>query len=135
MAIDRSTGDYAIRVSRRHALRVGSTGLICGLSLPRLFELEAVASTGREPRAKACIFLFLEGGPSTIDMWDLKPEAPTEIRGPYKPIRTSVPGTYVGELCQRSAKVADKFAMLRGHSHADNGHTTGYHLVMTGRKA
>jgi hypothetical protein len=125
----------SMRVSRRHALRVGGTGLICGLSLPRLLELQAVAATGREPRAKACIFLFLEGGPSTIDMWDLKPEAPSEIRGPYKQIQTKVPGTLIGELCQESAKVADKFALLRGHSHADNGHTTGYHLVMTGRKA
>src|SRR5262245_47154825 len=104
MAIDPTrgfdrAGDYSLRFSRRHAMRIGSTGLVCGLSLPRLLELEAVASTRKEPRAKACIFLFLEGGPSTIDMWDLKPEAPPEIRGPYKQIQTKVPGTLVGELC------------------------------------
>src|ERR1044071_7574389 len=105
MAIDRSKDDYAMRISRRHALRVGSTGLICGLSLPRLLELEAVAATGREPRAKACIFLFLEGGPSTIDMWDLKPQAPAEIRGPYKPIKTNVTGTLIGEHLPRCARL------------------------------
>src|SRR5713101_1073117 len=134
MAIDR-TGEYSMRVSRRHLLRVGSTGLICGLSLPRLFELQAVASTGREPKAKACIFLFLEGGPSTIDMWDLKSEAPAEIRGPYKPIKTNVPGTLIGEHLPRCAKLADKYTILRSHSHNDNGHTTGYHYVMTGYRA
>src|SRR5690242_11905158 len=86
-------------VTRRHALRVGSSGLISGLTLPRLLQLEAQAATATPAQAKACIFLFLEGGPSTIDMWDLKPEAPPEIRGPFKPIATKVPGTFVGEHC------------------------------------
>jgi len=122
-------------VSRRHLLRIGSSGLIGGLTLPRLLELEARAATRATVRAKACIFLFLEGGPSTIDLWDLKPDAPAEIRGPYKPIATSVPGTMVGQLCPHSAKVAHKFTILRSHSHNDNGHSTGYHYVMTGRKA
>ena len=122
-------------VSRRHLLRIGSCGLIGGLTLPRLLELEANAATHAAVRAKACIFLFLEGGPSTIDLWDLKPEAPAEIRGPYRPIATSVPGTMVGQLCPHSAKLAHKFSILRSHSHNDNGHSTGYHYVMTGRKA
>ncbi len=107
---------------------------MAGLSLPTLFQLQATAANGKEPKAKACIFLFLEGGPSTIDMWDLKPDAPTEIRGPYKPIKTVVPGTFVGEHCHRSAKVADKFTILRHHSHQDNGHRTGYHYLFTGYK-
>src|SRR5215207_8844891 len=122
------------KTTRRDALRIGATGLLSGLTLPRLFEMEATASTGKDAKAKACIFLFLEGGPSTIDMWDMKPEAPPEIRGPYSPIATSVPGTFVGEHCHRCAKIADKFTILRSHSHADNGHTTGYHYVMTGYK-
>src|SRR3954471_18738975 len=122
-------------LSRRHALKLGASGFMAGLSLPTLFQLQATASNGKEPKAKACIFLFLEGGPSTIDMWDLKPDAPAEIRGPYKPIATNVPGTFVGEHCRLCARVADKFTILRNHSHADNGHTTGYHYVMTGYKA
>jgi hypothetical protein len=121
-------------LSRRHALRLGASGFIAGLTLPTLFQLQATAGTGKGPKAKACIFLFLEGGPSTIDMWDLKPDAAAEIRGPYKPIKTNVPGTLVGEHCHRSAKVADKFTILRHHSHGDNGHRTGYHYLFTGYK-
>ena len=126
---------YCDRLHRRQALRIGGTGLLSGLSLPGLLDLEANAA-GRQPRkAEACIMLFLEGGPSTIDMWDLKPDAPSEIRGPYKPIPTSVPTTFVGEHCGKCAKIADKFTILRSHSHADNGHQTGYHYMMTGRRA
>ena len=119
-------------ISRRHALRIGSSGFLAGLSLPTLFQLQATAANGTEPKAKSCIFLFLQGGPSTIDMYDMKPDAPAEIRGPYKPIPTNVPGTFVGEHCHRTAKVADKFTILRSHSHNDNGHTTGSHYVLTG---
>jgi len=128
-------GGYCDGISRRQALRIGGTGMMAGLSLPGLLELEARAGTSLPRKAEACILLFLEGGPSTIDMWDMKPEAPAEIRGPYKPIPTSVPGTFVGEHCPLSAKVADKYTILRSHSHKDNGHTTGYHYVLTGYKA
>lgn len=126
---------FSNRMNRRNALRVGSVGMIGGLSLPRLLELEAVAATGKPAKAKSVIFLFMEGGPSTIDMWDMKPDAPTEIRGPWTQISTSVPGTFVGEHCPLSAKIADKFTILRSHSHKDNGHNTGYHYCMTGYKA
>jgi hypothetical protein len=68
-------------------------------------------------------------------MWDLKPEAPMEIRGPYRPIATSVPGTFVGEHLPLCARIADKYTILRSHSHNDNGHKTGYHYVMTGYKS
>jgi len=122
-------------LSRRQTLRVGSVGLLSGLSLPRLLQFQALASTDTPARAKACIFLFLEGGPSTIDMWDLKPDAPLDVRGPYKPIATSVPGTFIGEHLPNCAKIANKYTILRSHSHHDNGHTTGYHYVMTGVKA
>src|SRR5271166_379750 len=103
--------------TRRHALRLGASGLLAGLSLPRLFQLEATAASGETPKAKACIFLFLEGGPSTIDMWDLKPDAPVEVRGPYKPIRTNVAGTLIGEHLPSCARLADKYTILRSHSH------------------
>lgn len=124
-----------LKPNRRAALRLGTAGLLGGLTLPRLLQFEATAATGVAPKAKSCIFLFLEGGPSTIDMWDMKPDAAEEIRGPYKPIATSVPGTFIGEHLPRCAKVAHKYTILRNHSHNDNGHTTGYHYVMTGVKA
>src|ERR1700716_3293035 len=91
-------------VTRRHALRIGASGLIGGLSLPWLLEARARAATPRPARAQACIFIFLEGGPSHIDMWDLKPDAPAEVRGPFNPIRTNVNGTMISEhlpLCAR----------------------------------
>jgi hypothetical protein len=122
-------------ITRRHALRIGATGLVAGLSLPRLLELQARAATAKPAQAQACIFIFLEGGPSHIDMWDLKPDAPAEIRGPFKPIRTSVTGTLIGEHLPLCAKLAHKYTIVRSHSHNDNGHNTGYHYVMTGYKA
>lgn len=122
-------------ITRRQALRIGASGFIGGLTLPRLMQMEATAATGQAPKARACIFLFLQGGPSTIDMWDLKPDAPAEIRGPFRPIHTNVTGTFVGEHCHRCAKVADKFAILRSHSHNDGGHVTGSHYLFTGYRA
>ncbi len=68
-------------------------------------------------------------------MWDLKPDAPAEIRGPYKPISTSVSGTQICEHLPLCAKIAHKYTIVRSHSHNDNGHNTGYHYVMTGYKA
>ena len=132
MRADKNRRGFCDHLNRRQALRIGASGFLGGLTLPRLFEMEATASTGTPPKAKACIFLFLQGGPSTIDMWDMKPDAPAEIRGPYKAIRTNVTGTLVGEHCHRCAKVADKFTILRTHSHNDNGHTTGAHYLLTG---
>src|SRR5437016_417186 len=108
-------GGFCDRMPRRRMLRIGATGLIGGLSLPRLFELEARAASGTPARARSCIFLFLEGGPSTIDLWDLKPEAPKEIRGPYLPIATNVPGTFISNELPRCAKVVDKITILRSH--------------------
>jgi hypothetical protein len=122
-------------ITRRHALRIGTCGLIGGLSLPRLLEMQATASTTQPARAQACIFIFLEGGPSHIDMLDLKPDAPAEVRGPFRPIRTSVPGTMIGEHLPLCARIANKYTIVRNHSHNDNGHNTGYHYVMTGYRA
>lgn len=122
-------------LSRRHAIRVGATGLLGGLSLPHLLEMQAKAASGREARAKSCIFLFLEGGPPHQDMWDPKPDAPEEIRGPFLPISTNVPGTQITDQLPHCSQIADRYTILRSHSHRDNGHSTGYHYVMTGRRA
>lgn len=128
-------GSFCDRLSRRQALWLGGSGFLAGLSLPQLLQLEARAATAQPAKAKSCIFIFLRGGPSTIDMWDLKPDAPAEIRGPYRPVATAVPGIKIGERFPHCAKITDKFTILRSHSHNDNGHQTGYHYVMTGYKA
>ena len=92
------------KVSRRDALTVGATGLFGGLSLPGLLNLQANAANTVSPKAKSCIFIMLEGGPSHIDMWDLKPDAPAEIRGPFHPISTNVPGTQIGNIMPYCSK-------------------------------
>ncbi|MCG8653601.1 MAG: DUF1501 domain-containing protein, partial [Pirellulales bacterium] len=119
-------------VSRRQAIRIGGTGLLGGLSLPTLMESSAVAADGKHAKAKSCIFIMLEGGPSHIDMWDLKPNAAAEIRGPFRPISTKVPGTQISEILPHCSKLTDKFTILRSHSHKDNAHQTGRHWVLTG---
>jgi len=123
---------YCDRVTRRHALRIGGTGLLGGLALPSLLDAPAEAAANGPIKAKSCIFFMLEGGPSHIDMWDLKPDAPAEIRGPFQPISTVVPGTQISNILPRCAKITDKFTILRSHSHRDNAHQTGRHWVLTG---
>ena len=118
--------------NRRQMLRFSGSGLMAGVSLPTLLQLQGEAAIAQTPKAKAIIFIMLEGGPSHIDMWDLKPEAPSEIRGPFKPISTVVPGTFISELLPHCAKVVDKFTILRSHSHNDNAHQTGRHWLLTG---
>ncbi len=118
-----------------------SRAAIGHLRLDRRHDLTAVigtASQGCRPQGsqgKSCIFLFLEGGPPHQDMWDPKPEAPAEIRGPFQAIKTNVPGIFVTDQLPQCAKIADKYTILRNHGHNDNGHSTGYHYVMTGRRA
>ncbi|MBX3450279.1 MAG: DUF1501 domain-containing protein [Planctomycetaceae bacterium] len=119
-------------LSRRGLLRIGATGLFGGLSLPMLLDLQARAASNAPAKARSVIFLMLEGGPSHIDLWDLKPEAPPEIRGEFLPVSTVVPGTQISEILPHCAQVADKFTILRSHSHADNAHQTGRHWVLTG---
>ena len=92
-------------------LKVGGTGLLGGLSLPLFLQLRAEAALPVVAKAKACIFFMLEGGPSHIDMWDLKPEAPAEIRGSFRPIRTSVPGIEICEHLPRLAGMMEKLVV------------------------
>ena len=89
-------------VSRRHTLRLGATSLLGGMSLPHLLRAadDSAATGQREAKTKACLFIFLEGGPPQIDMWDPKPEAPSEIRGPFNAISTALPGIQFGEHCR-----------------------------------
>ena len=115
-------------VSRRGFLKVGGMAL-GGLSLGQLLELEAAAGTGSSH--KALINIYLPGGPSHIDLWDLKPDAPSEIRGEFRPIKTNVPGMEICELFPKLAKIADKFSIIRSIVGAHGAHD-GFQC-MTGR--
>ena len=90
---NRTTGHNGFVGNRRSVLRAGGLSLL-GLSTPLLRSWQAATATetGRSPRPHSCVFLFLFGGPSHIDLWDMKPDAPAEIRGEFRPIATSVPG-------------------------------------------
>src|SRR5438309_11023306 len=105
---------------RRDAMiRLGEVGL-GGIALPGLLQAEQTTRSVTRPKAKSCIVLFLWGGPSQPDMWDMKPNAPEGIRSPFKPIQTAVPGTHFGALLPQSAAVADKFSIIRSMSHDSN---------------
>jgi len=98
------------RVSRRDFLRVGALGLT-GLTLADVLRLRA--ETGATGKPRAVIMICLAGGPSHVDMYDLKPDAPVEVRGEFKPIKTNVPGFDICELMPMQAKIADKLALVR----------------------
>jgi hypothetical protein len=121
---NRTYGGFCDRLGRRDFLTIGGMAL-GGLALPQLLRAEA---QGRSH--KAIINVFLPGGPPHIDMWDLKPEAPAEIRGEYSPIKTVVPGMEICELFPRLAKNADKFAIIR--SLADSAGEHNAFQCMTG---
>src|SRR5688572_3199285 len=118
---------------RRDAmLRLGQLGL-GSLGLPGLLRAEAAAPSPTA-RAKSCILLFLWGGPSQPDMWDLKPEAPEGIRSIFKPIETNVPGVIVSDMLPLSARRMDKVAVIRSMSHESNNHEPSVYHTLTGKR-
>jgi uncharacterized protein (DUF1501 family) len=119
------------RLTRRDVLQVGGIGLL-GLGLPELLGARAVAANpGRHPE-RSCIFIVQYGGASHIDSLDPKPQAPPDIRGPYRPIATAVPGVHFGELLPRLGRLADRFTVVRSMTHGNGGHDGGMHVCMTG---
>lgn len=122
-------------LTRRQLMRVGAVGL-GGLSLPRLLQAgETTRKPGDaapRPRARSVVILYLSGGPSQLDMWDMKPEAPVEVRGTFRPIETRVPGIQVCEHMPRMAKVADRYSIVRSMSHGEADHLKAGYWVMTG---
>ena len=102
-----------------------------GLNLPGLLRAEQ-ERPGPKPRAKNVIFLFQYGGPSHVDMFDMKPEAPSEIRGPFKPIATSAPGITVCEQLPEMAKVMDRFSIIRSMHHTMRNHNSAGYYALTG---
>lgn len=125
----RKDGGFCDGVTRRDFLTVGGS-VLGGMALPQL--LRAEAEQGHGTQHKAIINIYLPGGPPHIDMWDLKPNAPAEIRGEFSPIHTSVPGIDICELFPRIAARAERFAFVRSLADSDGGHD-GYQC-MTGRK-
>jgi uncharacterized protein (DUF1501 family) len=116
-------------LSRRDFLRTGGAGA-AAFSLTELDRLAAA----QLPGARSCILLLLVGGPSHIDTWDPKPDAPDEVRGPFRPIRTSVPGLHLSECFPLTARLARKYAIIRSLHHEEAPiHETGQQLVQTGR--
>jgi Protein of unknown function (DUF1501) len=129
--------DSKVSASRREMLRVGGLSLL-GLSLSELLrgQARAVERPGRPlasfGKAKSCIVIFLKGGPSQLDTFDMKPDAPAEIRGEFRPIPTNVPQMQVCELLPLLARQASKFTVARTVCHADNNHASAAYEITTG---
>src|SRR5579863_857733 len=124
--------EFCDGMRRRDFLHAGSLSFL-GLGLTQFLELKAQGSVDPNKDAN-CIMLMLVGGPSQLDTWDMKPNAPAEIRGPYKPIKTNVSGIEISENFPRMAKQADKYALIRSVYHtAAAVHDTGHQLMQTGR--
>ena len=119
-------------INRRDCLRIG----LGGLSLPGFLRLRALADgaggKAKAPTAKSVIVLFLSGGPSQLDMWDMKPNAPEEIRGAFRPIDTNVPGIQICEHLPRMARLADKYAIVRSVTHQESAHPAAAYWMMSG---
>lgn len=118
---------------RRDFLHAGSLPML-GLGLQQMFGLKAQGAVDNAKSEMNCILLMLVGGPSQLDTWDMKPNAPIEIRGPYKPIKTNVAGIEISENFPRMARHADKYAIIRSVYHtAAAVHDTGHQMMQTGR--
>ncbi|MGE3317373.1 MAG: DUF1501 domain-containing protein [Planctomycetaceae bacterium] len=120
------------RIERRDFLRAGACGLAVNAGLGSVARA-ANSGTARSGAAKSCILVYLVGGPPHIDMWDPKPEAPAEIRGPFRPVSTSVPGTFFTDQLPRLSQQAHRFAVLRSLSHDNHDHPFMMYYTLTGR--
>ncbi|GMW00603.1 MAG: hypothetical protein AMXMBFR84_17400 [Candidatus Hydrogenedentota bacterium] len=119
-------------LSRRDFLHAGALAAM-GLTMPGFMQLQAHGAVDKSKEMN-CIFLFLVGGPSQLDTFDMKPDAPAEIRGPYKPIKTNNPDIQISEIFPKVAKHADKFSIIRTLNHkAAAVHDTGHQMMQTGR--
>ena len=129
-------------LDRRELLRAGSLALL-GAGLPQVLSGQAAsraAAAGpdaiRQPasfgRAKSCILLFMWGGPAHQDTFDLKPDAPSEIRGEFSPIRTNVPGIQICEHFQQLSRRVDQLCIVRSMTHTNADHTRSTHYLLTG---
>src|SRR5262245_32997466 len=120
-------------VSRRRLLQIGGLGCL-GLNLSGLFRAQAQASQASPAaRIQSCILLYYYGGPSHLDTWDLKPNAPVEVRGEFQSIATNVPGLRVSEHLPRCARIMDKLAVIRSMHHPMRNHNSAAVESLCGR--
>ncbi|MDC0050766.1 DUF1501 domain-containing protein, partial [Verrucomicrobia bacterium] len=121
-------------LKRREFLQVGVLGA-AGLSLPQLLAAKETGAVRPGHEDRACIMIFNLGAPSHVDLWDMKPEAAAEYRGPFKPIRTKSPDIDISEILPLHAKVADKFSLVRSVHHGGAAvHDAGWQIMQTGRR-
>ena len=120
--------------TRRDVLQAGALTAL-GLSLPQLLH-QSTAAQGDAGfgRARSCLLVYLFGGPSHIDLWDMKPDAPAEVRGEFQPVATNVPGIRLCEHLPRLARQADKFCLIRSMNHPHPRHGWGLYYMLTGRR-
>lgn len=121
--------------SRRALLTAGTLGLLSGAT-SAAFGQSATSVSENSPgfgKAKRCIMLFMWGGPSQLDTFDMKPEAPSEIRGEFKPVSTAIPGLQMCEHFQHLAKLADRVSIIRSMTHDDVAHLSSAHTTLTGQ--
>lgn len=127
------SGPYCDRVSRRSFLQLGMAGM-GSLGLPQILKgREDAAATGKTKKQTSVILIWLDGGPSHLDTYDMKPDAPELYRGIWKPIATKVPGYGVTELFPEHAKIADKFSVIRSLHHDTGDHFAAAHRLLTAK--
>src|SRR3989454_3839997 len=142
LSLPGKSGSTCDGFSRREFLRVGGAGVL-GISLADILKLQALAADAPDAakqkagwgKAKSVLFIFLQGGPSHIDIWDPKPDAPSNIRGEFKPIKSSVPGIWLSEVMPQLARHVDKATLIRSMSYTPAGlfnHTAAHYQMMTG---
>src|SRR5712672_3322486 len=145
ISIPGKSGSTCDGFSRREFLRIGGAGMM-GISLADILRLQARADTAPNGakskagwgKAKSVIFIFLQGGPSHIDIWDPKPDAPSNVRGEFKPLKSNVPGVWLTEVMPNLAKQMDKATLIRSMSYTPNGlfnHTAAHYQMLTGYTA
>src|SRR5207302_8163397 len=122
-------GRYCDGMSRRSFLALGVAGM-AGVGLPQLLRARAASAARKDT---SVILIWLDGGPSHLDLYDMKPQAPAEYRGIWDPIPTNVSGFEVTELFPLQAKIADRFSIVRSLHHDNGDHFTGGHYMLTGR--
>jgi len=121
------------RATRREIIQAGAIGLL-GLGVNHLTALRALAApAATAARAKSVIYIFLSGGLAQHESFDLKPDAPMEVRGEFKPIRTRTPGTHICEHLPRLAKISEKWSLVRSLTHGSSDHSLSHHIMLTGR--
>jgi predicted amidohydrolase len=131
---DAFTHPNAQRISRRAAVQAGAIGLL-GLGVNHLAPLRAAAPAlaRREPRARSVIYIFLSGGLAQHESFDLKPDAPLEVRGEFNPVSTRTPGLQICEHLPELARRSHLWALCRSLTHKSNDHSNGHHIMLTGR--